>query len=71
MSAAPEKPTYAAFEETQRKIFACASSITSLSGGGQHDELGLFMNPSAYDLLALAITYICPVHPGDPLRMTA
>ena len=63
----PGKPTYAAIEQTQREIFAYASSIISLRGGGQHGKLGLVMNPSAYDLIAPETPYICPVHPGDPL----
>ena len=66
LTAAPGKPMYAAIEQTQRKIFACASSITSLRGGRQHGELGLLMNPSAYDLVAPATPYILPFHPGDP-----
>ena len=66
LTAAPDKPTYAAIEQTQRKIFACTSSITSLFGGGQHGELGLVMTPSAYDLVASATPYIHPVHPGNP-----
>ena len=66
LTAAPGKPTYAAIEQTQRKIFACASSIASLRGGGQHGELGLAMTPSAYDLIAPVTPYILPVHPGNP-----
>ena len=54
LTAALGKPTYVAIKQTQRKIFACASSIVSLRGGGQHNELGLFMTPSAYDLFAPA-----------------
>ena len=63
LTAAPGKPTYAAIEQTQREIFACASSIASLRGGGQHGELGLVKTPSAYDLVS---PYIRPVHPGYP-----
>ena len=66
LTAAPGKPTYAAIEQTQREIFACASSIKSLRGGVQHGELGLVMTPSAYDLIDPATPYIRPVHPGDP-----
>ena len=66
LTAAPGKPMYAAIKQTQREIFACASSIASLRGGGQHGELGLVMTPSAYDLVSLATPYIRPVHPGDP-----
>ena len=66
LNAAPGKPTYAAIEQTQRKIFACAISIASLHGGGQHGELGLVMTPSAYNIVAPATPYISPVHPGDP-----
>ena len=66
LTTAPGKPTFAAIEKTQRKIFACTSSIASLRGGGQHGELGLVMNPSAYDLVSPSTTYIRPVHPGDP-----
>ena len=66
LTAAPGKPTYAAIEQTQRKIFPCLSSISSLRGGGQHEELRLVMTPSAYDLVAPATPYIRPVHPGDP-----
>ena len=66
LTAVPGKPTYAAIEQTQRKIFAFASSITSLRGGGQHGELGLAKTPSDYYLVAPATTYIHPVHPGDP-----
>ena len=66
MTAAPGKPTYAEIEQTQREIFACASSIASLRGGGQRGELGLVMTPSAYDLVAPATPYILPVRPGDP-----
>ena len=47
-------------------MFACGSSIVSLSGGGQHGKLGLVMTPSAYDLVAPTTPYILPVHPGDP-----
>ena len=65
LTAAPGKPTYAAIEQTQCEIFACASSIASLRGGRQHSKLGLVMTPSAYDLVAPATTYIRPVHPGD------
>ena len=66
LTAEPGKPTYAAIEQTQRKIFACASSITSLRGCGQHSELGLVMTPSAYDLVAPSTPYIHPVHSGYP-----
>ena len=66
LTAAPGKPTYATFKQTQRKIFACAISIVSLRGSGQHGELGLVMNPSAYDLISPETPYIRPVHPGDP-----
>ena len=66
LTAAPSKPTYAEIEQTQREIFACASSIKSLRGGGQHGELGLDITPSAYDLVSLETPYIRPFHPGDP-----
>ena len=66
LTAAPGKPTYAAIEKTQRKIFACESSIASLRGGGQQGELVLLMTPSDYDLVAPATPYICSVHPGYP-----
>ena len=66
LTAAPGKPTYAAIEQTQRKIFACVISITSLRGGGKHGKLGLVMNPSAYDLVAPATPYTRPVHHGYP-----
>ena len=66
LTAAPGKPTYAAIEQTQREIFACESSITSLRGGRQHRKLGLVMIPSAYNLVATSTPYIRPVHPGDP-----
>ena len=66
LTAAPGKPTYAAIKQTQRKIFACASSIAYLRGGGQLGELGLVMTPSAYDLVVPATPYIHPVHTGDP-----
>ena len=66
LTAAPGKLTYAAIKQTQCKIFACASSIASLRGGGKHGELGLVMTPSAYNTVAPAIPYILSVHPGDP-----
>ena len=66
LTAAPGKPMYAAIEQTQREIFACASSIASLRGGGQHSELGLVMTPSAYNLVAPATLYILPANPGYP-----
>ena len=66
LTAAPGKPTYAEIEQTQRKLFACVSSIVSLRGGGQHVELGLVMTPSAYDLVAPATPYIRPVHTRNP-----
>ena len=66
LTATHGKPTYASIEQTQREIFACASSIASLCGGGQHGKLGLDITPSAYGLVAPATPYICPVHPGDP-----
>ena len=66
LTAAPGKTTYAAIEKTQHEIFACASSIASLCGGGQHGELGLVVTPSVYDLVATATPYIRPVHPGNP-----
>ena len=66
LTAAPGKPTYAAIEQIQREIFACARSITSLHGGGQHGKLVLVMTPSSYNLVAPATQYIRPVHPGDP-----
>ena len=66
LTSAPGKSTYAAIEQTQREIFACASCIASLCGGVQHGELGLVMTPSAYDLIAPATTYIHPVYPGEP-----
>ena len=66
LTTAPGKPTYEAIEQTQHKIFACASSIASLCGGGKHGELGLAMTPSDYDLVAPETPYIRPVHPGDP-----
>ena len=66
MTGAPGKPTYAEIEQTQREIFACASSITSIRGGRQHGILGLVITPSAYVLVAPATPYIRPVHPGDP-----
>ena len=66
LTAAPGKPTYAAIKQTQREIFACASSIAYLCGGGQHGELGLVVTPSDYYLVAPETPYILPVHPGDP-----
>ena len=66
LTAAPGKPTYAEIEQTQREIFAYASSITSLRGGGQHGKLGLVMTPSAYVLVDPVTTYIRPLHPGNP-----
>ena len=66
LTSAPGKLTYAVIDQTQREIFACASSIASLRGVGQHDGLGLFMTPSAYELVAPATPYIFPVHPGMP-----
>ena len=66
LTAAPGKPTYVAIKQTQRKIFACASSIAYLREGRQHGELDLVITPSAYDLVAPATPYICPVYPGDP-----
>ena len=57
---------YTAIKQTHRKIYACASSIASLRGGGQHGKLGLVMTPSADNLVAPATNYIRPVHPGDP-----
>ena len=67
LTAAPGKPTYASIKQTQREIFACASSIAYLCGGGQHGELGLVVTPSAYKLVAPATPYICPFHPVNPL----
>ena len=66
LTAVPSKPTYAEIEQTQREIFACASSIASLRGGGQHDELCLVMTLSAYDLVAPATPYIRLVHTVNP-----
>ena len=66
LTAASGKTKYAAIEQTQRKMFACASSIASLRGGGQHGKLGLVMTPSAYNLVDSATPYICPFHTGDP-----
>ena len=66
LTAGPGTPTYAAIKQTQREIFACASSITSICGCGQHVELGLVMTPSAYNIVAPTTPYIHPVHPGDP-----
>ena len=66
LNTAPGNPTYAAIEQTQREIFAYASSITYLHGGRQHVELGLVMTSSAYNLVAPETTYIHPFHPGDP-----
>ena len=66
LTAVPVKPMYASIKQTQRKIFACASSIASLRGGRQHGKLGLVMTPSAYDLVAPATPYIRPFHPGYP-----
>ena len=51
LTAAPGKSMYASIEQTQREIFACASSIASLREEGQHGELGLVMTPSAYNLV--------------------
>ena len=66
LTAAPGKPTYAEIEQTQHEIFACASSIASLRGGGQHGKLGLVMTPSEYELVAPETSYIRPIHPGKP-----
>ena len=66
LTVAPGKPTYAAIEQTQREILACASSIAYIRGGVQHRKLGLVMTPSDYDLVAPVTPYIRPVHPGDP-----
>ena len=66
LTAVPSKPMYAAIEQTKRKIFACASSITSLRGVGQDEELGLVMTLSAYDLVAPATPYIRLVHTVNP-----
>ena len=66
LTAVPGKPTYAEIEQIQREIFACASSIASMRGGGKHGEIGLVMTPSDYDLIAPATTYTHPVHPWDP-----
>ena len=57
---------YAAIEQKQREIFARASSIKSLRGGGQHGKLCLVMTLSDYYLVVPATPYIRPVHPGDP-----
>ena len=65
LTAAPGKPTYAAITQTQREIFACASSITSLRGGRQNGELVLVMTPLDYNLIAPETPYIRPFHPGD------
>ena len=65
------KPTYAAIKQTKRKTLTCASSMAYLCGGGQHRKLGLVTTPSAYDFVAPASPYIRPVHPGNPLLMTA
>ena len=67
LTAATGKPTYAAIEQTQRKIFSCARSIASIHGGGQRSKLGLVMTPSDYNLIAPETPYIRPVHPGDLL----
>ena len=66
LTVAPDKPTYVAFKQTQRKIFACASSVVSLRGGRQHGKLGLVMTLSAYELVAPVTPYIFPVHPVNP-----
>ena len=66
LTATPGKSMYVAIEKTQCEIFACASSIVSLRGGGQHGKLGLVMTPSSYNLVATETPYIHPVHPGDP-----
>ena len=66
LTAASGKPTYAAIKQTQREIFACASSIAYLREGGQHNELGLVMTSLDYDLVSTDTTYIRPVHTGDP-----
>ena len=66
LNAAPGKPTYEVIEQTQRKIFTCASSIASLRGGGQNGELVLVMNPLDYNLIAPETPYIRPGHPGYP-----
>ena len=66
LTTAPGKPMYAAIEQTQREIFACASSIASLRGGGKHGKLVLVMTPSSYNLVAPETPYIRPVYPGNP-----
>ena len=63
LTTAPGKPMYAAIEKTQRKIFACTSSIAYLRGGGQHEKLDLVMTPSAHELVSPETPYNCPVHP--------
>ena len=71
LTASLVKPTHAAIEKTQREIFACASSITSLRGGGKNGKPGLVMTPSAYDLVAPEITISAQSILETPLFMTA
>ena len=66
LTTAPGKPMYAEIKQTQREIFACASSIASLCGGRQQGKLGLVMTPSTYNLVTPENPYIRTVHPGDP-----
>ena len=57
------KPTYEAIAQSQREIYACAHSVRSVQGGGNHGELGLTMSPTAYALVAPSQPYFRPAHP--------
>jgi hypothetical protein len=59
------KPRYEDIALSQREIYACASSVRSTRGGGNHGELGLSMTVTAYQLVAPNTPYIRPVNPGQ------
>ena len=58
------KVTYKNFIALERDVYACASSVSSTAGGGNHGCLGQVMPTDDYLTLA-GEAYVRPEHPGE------
>jgi len=57
------QPTYTSITLLTREIYANASTIPSLRGGGAHGHLGTVMDAAAY-LQLTTVAFALPAHPG-------
>ncbi|NNE46317.1 MAG: hypothetical protein HKN37_06625, partial [Rhodothermales bacterium] len=57
-------PTAISLRILKMEVYANASAIPSLLGGGTHGHLGAVMDPAAYAALQGTQPIVAPVHPG-------